>query len=76
MPDQDSNDKPAEQRPQPVGNAQARPEMSPRVRVYGMIGQRLREFYDGVASEPVPDRFTKLLQQLEQRGKADQGSKE
>lgn len=30
------------------------------------IGRRLRKLYDDIVSEPVPDRFTKLLEQLEQ----------
>jgi hypothetical protein len=72
MPDQDNNDKPAD-RPQGAGRAPARPQKPPRVRVYGMIGQRLREFYDEVASEPVPDRFNDLLEKLEDRGKPKQG---
>ena len=44
------------------------------------IGRKLREFYDCAVSEPVPDRFKLLLDQLEngqlesvgpQEGKAD-----
>ncbi len=37
----------------------------------GQIGQRLREAYNELVSEPVPDRFVLLLQQLKQR--EDQG---
>lgn len=33
--------------------------------VYDIIGRRLREYYDGVAQQPVPDRFVDLLNQLE-----------
>ena len=33
--------------------------------VYDIIGRRLREYYDGVARQPVPDRFVDLLNQLE-----------
>ncbi len=33
--------------------------------VYDLIGQRLRNYYDEVAKQPVPDRFTDLLNQLE-----------
>lgn len=29
------------------------------------IGSRLREFYDDVVAEPVPDRFLELLKKLE-----------
>ena len=35
----------------------------------GQIGQRLREAYNELVSEPVPDRFVLLLQQLKQREK-------
>ncbi len=33
--------------------------------VYDMIGRRLRDYYDGVSQQPVPDRFLDLLNQLE-----------
>lgn len=33
----------------------------------GQIGQRLREAYNELVSEPVPDRFINLLQQLKER---------
>ena len=33
--------------------------------VYDLIGQRLRNYYDEVAKQPVPDRFMDLLSQLE-----------
>jgi Anti-sigma factor NepR len=33
--------------------------------IYDLIGQRLRNYYDEVAKQPVPDRFTDLLNQLE-----------
>ena len=33
--------------------------------IYDLIGQRLRNFYDEVAQQPVPDRFMDLLNQLE-----------
>ncbi len=33
--------------------------------VYDLIGQRLRNYYDEVAKQPVPDRFMDLLNQLE-----------
>lgn len=32
------------------------------------IGQKLRKLYDEIASEPVPDRFMDLLEQLEKSG--------
>ncbi|MEM9782319.1 MAG: NepR family anti-sigma factor [Pseudomonadota bacterium] len=31
------------------------------------IGQVLRQAYDGVVSEPVPDRFTALLDELRKK---------
>lgn len=34
------------------------------------IGQRLREMYDGVVGESVPDDFFKLLEQAEAKAKA------
>lgn len=37
----------------------AKPEVS------GLIGERLRTFYEEVAKQPVPDRFVDLLKQLE-----------
>lgn len=30
------------------------------------IGKELKSFYDGLVSEPLPDRFVRLLQQLEE----------
>lgn len=33
--------------------------------VYDIIGKRLRDFYDEVSQQPVPDRFLELLNQLE-----------
>jgi hypothetical protein len=33
--------------------------------IYDLIGQRLRNFYDEIAQQPVPDRFVELLNQLE-----------
>ena len=32
--------------------------------VYDMIGRRLRDYFDEVAKQPVPDRFVELLNQL------------
>ena len=33
--------------------------------VYDMIGKKLRDYFDEVAKQPVPDRFVELLRQLE-----------
>ncbi len=30
------------------------------------IGRKLRQYYDGLVSEDVPDRFAQLLQELDQ----------
>jgi len=48
-----SNEKKAKMR-----QSRASPEVS------DLIGERLRNFYDGVARQPVPDRFLDLLTQL------------
>lgn len=37
------------------------------VELQGQIGQRLREAYNELISEPVPDRFVELLEQLKQK---------
>jgi hypothetical protein len=34
----------------------------------GHIGRQLRAMFDGIAHEPVPDRFLQLLKDLEQSG--------
>ena len=39
----------------------------------GQIGQRLREAYNELVSEPVPDRFVELLQKLKSREDNGQG---
>jgi hypothetical protein len=35
------------------------------------IGRQLRAVYDAVANEPVPDRFLKLLEELERKPAED-----
>lgn len=35
-----------------------------------VIGDRLRQMYDGVVSESVPDDFFKLLEQAEEKAKS------
>ncbi len=39
------------------------------------IGERLREMYDGVVEESVPDDFFKLLEQAEAKAKANSKSR-
>ena len=34
------------------------------------IGNELKAYYDGLVNEPLPDRFTQLLQQMEAQEKA------
>ena len=41
--------------------------------VQSKIGQQLRAMYDGVVSEGVPDRFSEMLRQLDE--KSDQNEK-
>ncbi|MGQ0485334.1 MAG: NepR family anti-sigma factor [Hyphomicrobiales bacterium] len=41
--------------------------------VYDMIGKRLREYYDEVAAQPVPERFVDLLKQLDSKTAAKKG---
>lgn len=41
--------------------------------VYDIIGRRLREYYDEVAREPVPDRFLELLNRLESKTSKNEG---
>jgi DNA-binding protein Fis len=35
------------------------------VPMHDLLGQKLRAYYEQVASEPVPDRFESLLRELE-----------
>ena len=41
--------------------------------VYDMIGKRLRDYFDEVAAQPVPDRFLDLLKQLDSKTSAKKG---
>lgn len=47
----------------------------PRQRRLGSraIGERLRQMYNGVVEESVPDEFLRLLEQAEAKAKADTG---
>ena len=40
-------------------------QTSAKPQVSDLIGQRLRNYYEEVAKQPVPDRFMDLLKQLE-----------
>lgn len=35
--------------------------------VYDLIGRKLRDYYNDVAQQPVPDRFVELLQRLDSK---------
>ncbi|TBW40388.1 hypothetical protein EYW49_04175 [Siculibacillus lacustris] len=41
------------------------PTLEPKLQAH--IGRQLRQLYDQMVSEPVPDRFKSLLEQLESR---------
>jgi Anti-sigma factor NepR len=41
------------------------PETYGKLQAHELIGRKLREYYDEVAKQPVPDRFSALLDQLE-----------
>ncbi|HEV2956918.1 MAG TPA: NepR family anti-sigma factor [Xanthobacteraceae bacterium] len=49
--------------PEPAGNAQ--PSLGGDIR--GKIGRQLREMYDDVLAQGVPDRFVELLNRLERQ---------
>lgn len=53
--------------------AQNRPQSkqdSPQPAMQDLLGNKLRSYYDQMASEPVPDRFQQLLDELELRQNA------
>jgi hypothetical protein len=43
------------------------------VDLQGHIGRQLRAVYEEVVREPVPDRFLKLLEELDRKKKSDRG---
>ena len=52
---------------------QATDEQSEEVRLrQQVIGVRLRQFFDDVVNEPVPDEFFEILRQADQRTTGDQ----
>ena len=55
------SNKNAEKKIEKMNHAPSQPE------IYDLIGQRLRNYYDEVAKQPVPDRFMDLLNQLEEK---------
>ena len=46
----------------------------PDVAMQELLGEKLRAYYDQFAREPVPDRFTLLLKQLEARSMSKKSS--
>lgn len=44
--------------------------------VYGQIGRQLRSIYDSVVTQPVPDRFIELLNQLDTKTGGEQKDSE
>ncbi|MCC0038252.1 MAG: hypothetical protein H6893_04525 [Brucellaceae bacterium] len=47
----------------------AHPARGGKAAVEDAISRRLRDFYDSVADEPIPDRFLDLLEKLDQAEK-------
>jgi len=45
--------------------ARTRKTVGPKPEIFNQIGQRLRDVYNDVLTQAVPDRFLDLLQQLE-----------
>ena len=50
----------------------AHPARGGKAAVEDAISRRLRDFYDSVADEPIPDRFLDLLEKLDQAEKGSQ----
>lgn len=57
----------------PMESSQAAPLPS---ELQGQIGKKLRESYSELVSEPIPDRFLQLLQELKSKEAPEQASKE
>lgn len=57
-PDQDSGPLPRRGR-KPVEGDPLSPDLQ------AALGRRLKSYFDGVAAEPIPDRFAQLLEELE-----------
>jgi hypothetical protein len=50
----------------PTLKAASRTPQDPEI--FDMIGRRLRDYYEDVAKQPVPDRFLELLRKLDKKG--------
>ncbi len=57
----------------PAQGGGSRAQLEPRVQ--SALGRELRAIYDDVVSQPVPDRFVELLNQLDERESSDKGDK-
>jgi anti-sigma factor NepR-like protein len=57
--------------PTPASAAEERGQDQPAYDIARQIGDRLRTMFDGVLTEPVPERFRRLLQELEQRASSE-----
>ncbi len=42
---------------------------TPKIAMHDLLGQKLREYYDQISSEPVPDRFDQLLKDLDTKSR-------
>ena len=65
-----SKDKTQSRRAEPAASRKGnrKPAKMADSSVQRAIGNRLRAYYDGVAKEPIPDRFIELLKQLDAKG--------
>jgi hypothetical protein len=52
------------------GNVKRQRQSVPQIAMQDLIGEKLRAHYDAVAREPVPERFEKLLMELDARTKS------
>lgn len=69
--DRTHNEKP-DRRPEGLAKPATRP-LSPDLQAH--IGVRLKAYYDSVLSEPIPDRFAQLLDQLDAASEKDGADK-
>jgi hypothetical protein len=60
-----AKDKTQSRRAEPAASRKGKPTKMAVSSVQRAIGNRLRAYYDGVAKEPIPDRFLELLKQLD-----------
>jgi hypothetical protein len=65
--------KPRARRPSPTPPQAARDpaEELPAAEIGRQIGEKLRAMFDDVVTEPVPERFRRLLEELERKSSKD-----